>query len=100
MKKKILTVMLFTAIVVMMLSSCGNSVETSGNAEPSGSGEETYYQDGSLKSLVEYDADGNKTKETWYYPDGSIQFWTEYEYDADGNIAKGTCYYSDGSISE
>lgn len=70
--------MLFVAIVVMMLSSCGNSVETSGstepsgNAEPSGSEEETYYQDGSLKSLVEYDADGNKTKETWYNPDGSI----------------------------
>lgn len=63
-EKKILTVMLFAAIVVMMLSSCGNSVE------------ETYYQDGSLKSSVEYDADGNKTKETWYNPDGSID-WRE-----------------------
>lgn len=93
MKNKILTIMLFAVIVAMMLSGCGNSAESGGRVE------ETYYSDGSPQCRVEYDANGNETKEILYNPDGSIFRWTEIKYDATGNAAEVTAYNPDGSLS-
>ncbi|MCI7577801.1 MAG: hypothetical protein MST12_06040 [Spirochaetia bacterium] len=84
----------------------------------------TYYSDGSIKSLSEYNSngdllkgiayntdgcvsssriceyfsDGNVIKYIYYKSDGSIEDSYSYTYDSNGNVVKYIYYYSDGSI--
>ena len=45
-----------------------------------------------------YDSAGNRTKETFYNADGSVNYRVEYEYE-DGKNTKRTVYNADGIIN-
>jgi hypothetical protein len=42
-------------------------------------------QEGTTQSIQEFDAKGNKTKETWYEPDGDVDYTQTFKYDDAGN---------------
>lgn len=46
-----------------------------------------------------YDAKGNKTWETWYGPDGSVNRRVQFAYDEAGNLIESVRYKSDGNIA-
>ncbi|MBQ7826872.1 MAG: hypothetical protein IJ386_01240 [Clostridia bacterium] len=55
-------------------------------------------EDGSISSVMEYGVGGNETRRTWYNSNGGVVYWHESEYDAGGNEIKRTYYNADGSI--
>lgn len=46
-----------------------------------------------------YDAKGNKTWETWYSPDGSVNRRVQFAYDATGNMIESIRYKADGNVA-
>ena len=46
-----------------------------------------------------YDAQGNKTLETWYSPDGSVNRRVQFTYDAKGNVTASVRYKADGNVA-
>lgn len=58
------------------------------------------YNNGAVTEFAtaQYDADGNKVRETIYLADGSPLYSYEYDYDADGNITRETVYDADGAL--
>jgi hypothetical protein len=46
-----------------------------------------------------YDAKGNKTLETWYNPDGSVNRRVQFTYDTNGNLAEAIRYKADGTLA-
>ncbi len=47
-----------------------------------------------------YDAKGNKTLETWYNPNGSVNRRVQFTYDSNGNLTEAVRYKPDGSIAD
>lgn len=47
----------------------------------------------------DYDAKGNKTLETWYNPDGSLNRRVQFTYDATGNLLEAIRYKADGTLA-
>ncbi len=45
-----------------------------------------------------YDTKGNKTLETWYNPDGSVNRRVQFTYDANGNLMEAVRYKADGTL--
>ena len=46
-----------------------------------------------------YDAKGNKTLETWYNPNGSVNRRVQFTYDANGNVTESVRYKADGNVA-
>lgn len=56
---------------------------------------ETYYTEGKVQSVTDYNAAGLETLETLYNDDGSEESKTTYEYDADNNLIRVQYYEGD-----
>ena len=52
-----------------------------------------------IASIFEYDDNGNRIKQTKYNSDGSVNYYTETEYDANNKKIRRTCYQPDGIMS-
>ena len=57
-----------------------------------------YGEGGGISSEMLYGANGNETRRTWYNSDGGVVYWHESEYDADGKEILRTYYNADGEI--
>jgi YD repeat-containing protein len=47
-----------------------------------------------------YDAKGNKTLETWYNPNGSVNRRVQFTYDPNGNLTEAVRYKADGTLAD
>lgn len=55
-----------------------------------------YYENGTVSAVDEYDSNGNRIKSTRYYESGAVS--SVDEYDSDGNQIKSTYYEEDGTV--
>lgn len=92
MKKRTWTFFLAAALAVSVLSGCGDSRETESSAKAREEQEDEKESPALQKTSADSEAEKIWvcTKETYYCPDGSIDWWNSYswEYDNYGNRTK------------
>jgi len=107
MKKKIIILLVVVMCVLLIVSACENGE----NDDMTLSVAQSDTSDVSTEELTEIDdlhttdetEPDNKvekpTEEIFYYEDGSIAYWNEYEYNANGNLIKKTNNRRDGLMA-